>query len=195
MVIESLMSVITEIITHLKLFVRYFFAETHKESSSDKKKFKYFEKLHPKHTLVARSSVNQPCRFVGLFICIWSASSGAVRLFRMLPPLVYFYLFKYYSFSFHICEWDKTLQHTMCIPHWNDVEKFVYTSFQRVIHVVCLEGSCQTLKMFCRSGFNGSSQRHTSRFKSYCGFSFSTAAFYYKQGHYYKYGTTFRRKV
>ena len=113
MVIESLISVITDIITHLKLFVRYFFAETHKESSSDKKKFKYFEslcKLHPNHILVARSSVNQPCRFVGLFICIWSASSRAVRLFRMLPPLVCFYLFKYYSFSFHICKWDKTLQ-------------------------------------------------------------------------------------
>ena len=32
-------------------------------------------------------------------------------------------------------------KHTTWIPHWNDVETTVSTSFQRGIHVVCLQGT------------------------------------------------------
>ena len=31
-------------------------------------------------------------------------------------------------------------KHTACIPRWNDVETIVSTSFQRGIHLVCLQG-------------------------------------------------------
>ena len=66
-----------------------------------------------------------------LFECVWPfCGVGTSRVKWIITQI------KHDSEIYH----KHPCKHTTCIPSWNDVEPVVSTSFQRGIHVVCLQG-------------------------------------------------------